>query len=79
MNMPGHKDSSKIEGEMKSQNRKVTSKEVPEHITLEDSKPGQTGRSRYEEEVENQLTKEKSDVSPKDLLKKMSKKKLINN
>ena len=61
---------------------KVISEEVPEDTTLKDSKTGQMGSLRYEEEVENQLTpnlhwgnQTKSDVSPKDLLKKMSKKK----
>ena len=54
---------------------KVISEEVPDHITLKDSKSGQTVRSRYKDEVESQLTKEKSDVSSKDLSKEVSIKK----
>ena len=89
MDVPGHKDSSTIEGEVKSQRRRVTSKKVPENTTLKDNKSatnkadtGQMGSSRYEEEVESQTTpsshwgkevQEKGEVSQEDFLKKMSK------
>ena len=63
MDVPCHKDSSTIEGEVKSQRRRVTSKEVPKNTNLKDNKSAtnkadtdQTGSSRYEEEVESQLT-----------------------
>ena len=61
---------------------KVISEEVPEDTTLKDRRTDQTGSMRYKEEIENKLTpnlhwgdQTKSDVSPKDLLRKMSRKK----
>ena len=63
MDAPSHKDSSTIKGEVKSQRRRVTSKEVPENTALEDDKSatnevdaGQMDSSHNKEEAVNQLT-----------------------
>ena len=90
MDVPNHKGSSTIEGEVKSQKRKDTSKEISENKALKDDKSatneaeaGQSkivsGSSRHKEDAGNQIKEllEKGEALKEDIPKVMSKDKAL--